>query len=75
VFDFNLKAEQNGIDVSDSYEKFDLGVLAGGGLEISRIIFEARYNWGLMNVLKNSGAFSGELKNQTFALIGGIRFN
>ena len=75
VFDINLKAEQDGVDVSDDYEKFDIGVLAGGGLEISRIILEARYNWGLKNLLKNSGTFSGDLKNQTFALIGGIRFN
>jgi hypothetical protein len=75
VFDFNLKAEQDGVDVSDDYEKFDIGVLAGGGMEISRIILEARYNWGLKNLLKNSGTFSGDLKNQTFALIGGIRFN
>jgi len=75
VFDINLKAEQDGVDVSDDYEKFDIGVLLGGGLEISRIILEARYNWGLKNLLKNSGALSGDLKNQTFALIGGIRFN
>jgi hypothetical protein len=75
VLDFNVKAQQDGVDVSDSYEKFDIGVLAGGGLEISRIIFEARYNWGLKNVLKNSGSLSSELKNQTFALLGGIRFN
>jgi hypothetical protein len=75
VFDFNLKAERDGVDVSDSYEKYDIGVLAGGGLEISRIILEARYNWGLKNLLKNSGALSGDLKNQTFALLGGIRFN
>jgi len=77
VFDLNVKAERDGIDVSDSYEKLDIGVLAGGGLEISRIILEARYNWGLKNLLKNSGELfgSGDLKNQTFALIGGIRFN
>lgn len=75
VFDFNLKAERDGVDVSDDYETFDIGVLAGGGLEISRIILEARYNWGLKNLLKDSGALSGDLKNQTFALIGGIRFN
>jgi len=75
VFNFNVKAERDGVDVSDSYEKYDIGVLAGGGLEISRIILEARYNWGLKNLLKNSGALSGDLKNQTFALIGGIRFN
>jgi len=75
VFDVNLKAQQDGVDVSDNYEKMDIGFLAGGGLEISRIIIEARYNWGLKNLLKTNGAFSDELKNQSFALIGGIRFN
>jgi len=77
VFDINLQAKQNGIDVSDDYEKLDIGILGGAGLEISRIILEARYNWGLKNLLKNESISlsGGDLKNQSFALIGGIRFN
>jgi hypothetical protein len=75
VFDINLKAEQDGVDVSDDYEKLDIGILGGGGIEISRVLLEARYNWGLKNLLKNADLFNDELKTQSFALILGIRFN
>ena len=75
VFDINLKAEQDGVDVSDDYEKLDIGILGGGGIEISRVLLEARYNWGLKNLLKNADLFNDELKTQSFALILGVRFN
>jgi hypothetical protein len=51
VFDINLKTEQNDIDVKDNYESLDLGILFGGGIEITRFLVEARYNKGLRNVL------------------------
>jgi hypothetical protein len=75
AFDVNLKAQQNGIDVKDNYESLDIGILGGGGVEISRIILEARYNWGLMNVLKVTGILPDDLKSQSFAFLFGVRFN
>lgn len=75
VFDVNLKAEQGNLDVKDNYESLDVGVLFGGGIEITRVLIEARYNKGLRNVLKGSGASLTEIKSQSFALLFGLRFN
>jgi hypothetical protein len=75
VFDVNLKAKQADLDVKDNYESLNVGILGGGGLEISRFIVEARYNWGLMNLLNTSQFVDQELKNQSFAVLLGLRFN
>ena len=75
VFDINLKTEQNGIDVKDNYESLDLGLLFGGGIEITRFLVEARYNKGLRNVLKEGGFGVTEIKTHSFAVEFGIRFN
>lgn len=71
-FDIKLKAKQNGLDVSDNYEGLDLGIIGGAGVELSRFIIEGRYNWGLRNVNKTT---TTEIKDKTFALMFGVRFN
>ena len=38
-----------------NYESLDLGILAGAGIEVTRFLVEGRINWGLKNVLKNTG--------------------
>jgi hypothetical protein len=43
----------------------------GGGIEISRIVLEGRFTWGLRNVLQAPG----DLKTEAFGLLGGVRFN
>ena len=76
VFDVNLSAKLNDLDVKDRYESLDIGILLGGGIEISRFLLEGRYTWGLMNLLvNNSNAFSSDAKSRTFALLAGLRFN
>lgn len=75
VFDVNLQAKQEDLDVKDNYESLNVGILGGGGIEISRFILEARYNWGLMNMLNVSKLVDQELKNQSFALLLGLRLN
>jgi hypothetical protein len=76
VFDVNLSAQLNDLDVKDRYESLDVGILAGGGIEISRFLLEGRYTWGLTNLLvNNSNAFSSDAKSRTFALLAGLRFN
>jgi Outer membrane protein beta-barrel domain len=75
VFDVNLQAKQEDLDVKDNYESLDVGILGGAGVEISRFIVEARYNWGLMNLLNVSKFVDEELKSQSFAVLFGVRIN
>jgi hypothetical protein len=75
VFDILLKGAQNGVNVKKNYESLDVGVLIGAGVEITRFLVEGRYNIGVKNVLKSTGASSTDVKSRSFALLFGVRFN
>lgn len=70
--DILLKAQLNGLDIKSQYKDVDWNALAGVGVEISRLIVEGRFNWGLANVLEGPG---NALKTRSFAVLGGLRFN
>src|SRR5262245_9825389 len=76
VFDINLKANLNGLDVKSKYQSLDLGVLFGGGIEITRFLVEGRFNQGLRNVLDSSNVGNvTDIKTRSFAVLFGLRFN
>lgn len=75
AFDVKLKAELNGLDIADQYEGLDIGVIGGAGVELTRFLVEARYNWGLRNVIGGNLATTREIKTRTFAILFGVRFN
>ncbi len=50
VFDIKLGAKLNDLDVSDDYNGFDVGAMAGVGVEAFRVGVEVRGNWGLLSV-------------------------
>ncbi|MGE0450036.1 MAG: porin family protein [Vicinamibacterales bacterium] len=75
ALDINLKAAQNNLDVKSNYESTDVGLIAGGGIELTRFIIEARGNWGLRNVLKSNSGPVTDLKTRSFAIMAGFRFN
>ena len=78
VFDIHLKGELDGFDVKDQFKGLDIGIIAGVGLEIARIGFEGRMNWGQRSLEKDSsGAFGGlvETKSRTFQALMKIRLN
>ena len=76
VFDVNLKASLNGLDVKSKYQSLDLGVLFGGGIEITRFLVEGRFNKGLRNVLDSDNAGSiSDIKTKSFAVLFGLRLN
>jgi hypothetical protein len=75
VFDVNLKAKQNDLDVKSNYESLDYGILGGVGVEITRFLVEARYNKGIANIFKGSTATITDIKSQSFAVLFGVRFN
>lgn len=58
-------------DVSDQIERVDVGVTAGGGAEIGRLIVDARYTHGLSDIDANERA---KTTNRAIALTGGFRF-
>lgn len=75
VFDILLQSKLAGVDVKSKYESLDLGILIGVGVEVSRFLVEGRYNIGIKNVAKASGAASTDVKSKSFAVLAGVRFN
>lgn len=76
VFDIKFKEALEGVgDIDDNYESFDLGIIAGGGVEFLRFIAEARYNWGLRNIVSGDLADFTEIKTRTFMILFGFRIN
>jgi hypothetical protein len=62
-------------DVSSGIERFDLGIVAGAGLDAGRhLVIDARYSWGLRNV--NREAFENErIRNRALTFLAGVRFD
>jgi hypothetical protein len=75
VFDINLQTKLNDIKIEDKYQSLDIGLLIGGGVEITRFLVEARYNQGFKNVLKAEGGGTSDIKSHSFAIEFGVRFN
>lgn len=75
AFDINLKSELNGLDVKSQYQSLDLGIIGGAGVEITRFLVEARYNWGLRNVINGDLTNTSEIKTRTFVVLFGVRFS
>jgi hypothetical protein len=74
AINFRLESKFNGIDIVDSTEGYDVNLVVGGGIEITRFIAELRYNHGLRNISKRFSA-SSDIKTRSFAALIGVRFN
>lgn len=74
AMDFRLKSEFNGIDIIDFTEGYDVNLVFGAGVEITRFLAEVRYNHGLRNISKNFSG-SNEIKTRAWAVLVGLRFN
>jgi hypothetical protein len=61
------------VDVSDQFERVDYGIVAGGGLEMSRFVFDGRYTYGLADVDKDKTDTS-KTKNRAISVSVGYRF-
>lgn len=55
------------------FEDVHVGLMFGGGIEVSRFILEARYSKGLNTIDKNLDLT--DVKLNSFAVLAGIRFN
>lgn len=59
------------IDVADQVERIDMGIAAGGGMEMGRLVIDGRYTYGLSDLDKDS---SSTTKNRAIAVTAGFRF-
>jgi hypothetical protein len=55
------------------FEDVNVGLLLGGGIEVSRFILEARYTRGFRNINRDFDV--SDIKLNSFAVLAGIRFN
>jgi hypothetical protein len=72
---FDIKIGDEGFNIVDEYEGFDIGILAGGGIEITRIGFEVRGNWGLRQINGGDLADAVEIKTFTLQALVKVRIN
>ena len=79
VFDFKVTDNQDDIDefegLDNPFESFDIGIMAGGGVEVARFSFEVRGNWGLQNIVNTDFTDGRSLKAFSLQVLGKIRFN
>ena len=68
-----LGDEVQGVTLDDGFEGADVGLVFGGGVEITRIIIEGRYEKGFRRI--NDNFFdTTEIKSQSFTILFGVRF-
>jgi hypothetical protein len=72
--DIKVGDEFNGLNIIDEFEGTDLGLMFGGGIDVARLIVEARYSYGLRQINKSFSDVA-KLKSHSFALLFGVRFN
>ncbi len=65
--DYDDAAKAEGID--SKAKKFDLSIPVGLSYEISNVVLDARYNWGLTKIVSNSDS-----KNSVFQITLGYKF-
>jgi len=71
--ELKIADEIQGITLDDGFEGADVSLVFGGGIEVARIIVEARYEKGLRRINNNFSDFT-EIKKQAFTILFGLRF-
>jgi hypothetical protein len=69
--DFGTAVET--IDIGDEVERFDVGVVAGGGVEIGAVVIDGRYTHGLQDIDKDK-TDEVTVTNRTWSVTAGFRF-
>lgn len=68
-----IRANQNGVNIKSGLQKADVGVVAGVGVTLTRVLFEARYTFDLRDLNKVE-APSGAQKHRVISLLVGLVF-
>ena len=73
AIEFKIADEVEGFTLDDGFEGADVSLVFGGGVEVARIIVEARYAKGLRRI---NDTFSNltDIKSQAFTILFGLRF-
>jgi hypothetical protein len=61
-------------DVEGLFTTLDVGLTAGLGLDLGRLVFEGRYRYGLTDVSTVPPDVSSEIRNRTVSFLAGFRF-
>lgn len=72
AIDMKIGEDLGNLDIDD-IESGDVSLLVGAGVELARLIIEARGTWGLRSIVKD--AEGADVKSRTFAILLGVRFN
>lgn len=70
-FGFLTRAKWDDADLKDQAESFDFSIPLGASYEISNVVIDAHYNFGLTKVAKAGG----DAKNSVIMLTVGYRFD
>lgn len=61
-------------DVGDDLASHDIGIVAGGGVDVGRFVVDVRQVWGLTNINRNPDEDDTTIRNRVFAVMAGVRF-
>lgn len=61
------------VDVGGDYENFDVGWVAGGGVDFDSFVIDARYVWGLLNAPRGVPVNAPKIRNETFVIMVGLK--
>ena len=68
-----LSANQNGVDFKDELKRTQVGVVAGVGVTLTRLLAEARYTYDLSDFNKTSTANNSQ-RNRVISFLVGVVF-
>ena len=71
--ELKIADETQGVTLDDGFEGADVSLVFGGGIEMVRIIVEARFEKGLRRINNNFSDFT-EIRKQAFTILFGLRF-
>ena len=71
----DIKVSDDDLNVAHDYEGLDVGLMAGGGLEVVRVGFEVRGNWGFRSVNKGDFGNVSDIKTFTLEALVKLRIN
>ena len=71
-----FKNTVNGVDFSDEgvpeWKSYDFSLVAGGAVQFGQFFVDARYGWGLVNIIKEADA--EKVKTRAFGIMLGCMF-
>ena len=69
---FDINGEEEDVDMKEFFNSVELGAIAGFQVQVSKLVFDARYNHGLTNIIKENDGNAIQLR--TLSATVGITF-